>query len=53
MTQAQSYQTYEVTLSSGVTFIVAPNSERAAWSALELSVDSGHTLLNVRLADDW
>lgn len=46
-------QTYEVTLTSGVWYILAPNSEAAAWSALELSKEDSSELLNVRLEDEW
>lgn len=46
-------KTYEITLESGVWYILAPNSEAAAWSALELSKDIPSKLLNVRLSDEW
>lgn len=48
-----SVSTYEVTLSSGVRYILAPNSEQAAWSALELSLERNDKLINVRLTDEW
>ena len=44
---------YEVTLTNGVWYLLAPNSEAAAWAALELSKDSGAELLNVKLSDQW
>ena len=48
-----SMKTYEVTLSSGVWYILAPNSEAAAWSALELSKEKMTDLLNVKQSDEW
>lgn len=44
---------YEVVLSSGSRYILAPNSEEAAWSALELSLERDDQLLNVKLRDEW
>jgi len=44
---------YEVTLSSGTRYILAPNSEDAAWSALELSHERNDELINVKLKDEW
>ena len=45
---------YHVTLSSGETiYILARNSEDAAWSALELAVDRDLYLVDVRLTDEW
>jgi hypothetical protein len=45
---------YEVTLSSGETmYILAANSEEAAWDALELSMDRHCKLTNVRRTDEW
>jgi hypothetical protein len=53
-------KTYEVTLSTadanqhqGTWYILAPNSEQAAWSALELSKEKQATLINVRVSDEW
>ena len=53
-------QTYEVTLSTadanqhqGTWYILAPDSEHAAWSALELSREHNATLINVKLNDEW
>ena len=45
---------YEVTLSSGETmYILAANSEEAAWDALELSMDRQCKLTNVRRTYEW
>ena len=44
---------YEVTLSSGTRYILAPDSEHAAWSALELSHERNDKLINVRQQDEW
>jgi len=44
---------YEVTLSSGVVHLLAPDSEQAAWNALELSRERNDELINVRQADEW
>ena len=45
---------YYVTLSSGETiYILAHDSEEAAWSALELAVDRDLYLVDVRLTDEW
>ena len=45
---------YNVTLSSGETvYILARNSEEAAWSALELAEDRTLELVDVRLTDEW
>lgn len=45
---------YHVCLSSGETlYILAHDSEEAAWSALELAVDRSLYLVDVRLADEW
>jgi hypothetical protein len=44
---------YEVTLSSGTIHLLAPDSEAAAWIALELSQERDDELLNVRQADEW
>jgi hypothetical protein len=51
------YQEYEVTLVDGeelwIEYVVAPNLEHAAWSALELSKNRDAQLKNVKLTDDW
>ena len=44
---------YEITLSSGVWYLLAPDSEQAAWTALELSRKRKDKLLNVRRSDEW
>ena len=45
---------YHVTLSSGETiYILARDSEEAAWSALELAEDRTLKLVDVRLTDEW
>lgn len=44
---------FEVTLSSGVMYLLAPNSEQAAWTALELSHERNSKLLNVRQQNEW
>jgi hypothetical protein len=44
---------YEVTLSSGVWYLLAPSSEQAAWTAQELSRERKDTLLNVKQTDEW
>jgi hypothetical protein len=44
---------YEVTLRSGTMHLLAPDSESAAWMALELSHERDDELLNVKQADEW
>jgi hypothetical protein len=45
---------YNVTLSSGETiYILARDSEEAAWHALELAEDRTLKLVDVRLTDEW
>lgn len=44
---------YEVTLRSGTMHLLAPDSESAAWQALELSQERNDELINVRLSDEW
>lgn len=49
-----SLREYNVTLSSGeILYILAANSEEAAWHALELSEDREAQLQDVRLIDEW
>ena len=49
-----SLREYNVTLSSGETiYILARNSEEAAWHALELAGDRSLKLVDVRLTDEW
>lgn len=48
------FSEYNVTLSSGESFfILAANSEDAAWTALELSEDRQCKLINVMLTHEW
>jgi hypothetical protein len=44
---------YEITLGSGVWYLLAPSSEAAAWTALELSKERNDELLNVKQTDEW
>ncbi|WJZ48598.1 hypothetical protein [Synechococcus phage DSL-LC07] len=44
---------YEITLTSGVWYLLAPNSEQAAWTALELSKKRNDQLLNVKQTEEW
>jgi hypothetical protein len=44
---------YAVTLGSGTMHLLAPDSESAAWMALELSQERNDELINVRLHDEW
>ena len=44
---------FEVTLGSGTLHLLAPDSESAAWMALELSHERDDELVNVRQADEW
>jgi hypothetical protein len=44
---------FEVTLRSGTMHLLAPDSESAAWMALELSRERDDELVNVRQADEW
>lgn len=53
MVHNHSAKVYEVRLSSGTRYILAPNSEDAAWSALELSQERNDQLINVQLQDEW
>lgn len=43
-----NHRTYAVVLSTGTEYILAPDSEHAAWQALELSTDRDVKLLDVR-----
>lgn len=53
----QRHDEYEVQLTDGkdlyTSYVIAPDSERAAWIALELSIDRDMTLHNVRMTDEW
>jgi hypothetical protein len=44
---------YEVILRSGTMHLLAPDSESAAWMALELSRERNDELIDVRQADEW
>ena len=44
---------YEITLGSGVWYLLAPDSESAAWTALELSRERNDKLVNVKQTDEW
>ena len=44
---------YEITLSSGVWYLLAPDSEQAAWNALELSHERNDQLINVKQSNEW
>ena len=52
------YQEYIVTMIDSVEnvlieYVLAPDAERAAWQALELSSQRDLTLKDVRLCDEW
>jgi len=50
----KGYKLYDVVLSvSGVTTLLARDSEHAAWSALELSLDREEKLIDVRRTYEW
>ena len=49
----QGLREFEITLSSGVWYLLAPDSEQAAWRALELSRERNDQLLNVKQTDEW
>jgi len=52
--QSPRLHEYNVTLSSGeVMYILAANSEEAAWDALELSMDRQCKLTDVRRTYEW
>lgn len=53
MVHTHSLREYEVTLRSGVWYLLAPDSESAAWRALELSRERNDQLLNVKQQDEW
>ena len=52
-TTNQRLREYEITLRSGVWYLLAPDSEQAAWRALELSRERNDQLLNVKQTDEW
>ena len=52
------YDEYEVRMTDDVgnirlEYVLAPDSERAAWQALELSNQRDCTLKDVRMIDEW
>ena len=52
------FDEYEVKLINDVgdvfiEYVLAPDSERAAWQALELSSQRNCTLKDVRMCDEW
>jgi hypothetical protein len=53
----QKMDEYEVQLKYGeelfTEYVLAPDSEHAAWAALELSTNRNMTLHNVRMIDEW
>ena len=53
MIPAQPTRLYDVTLRSGTISLLAPDSESAAWMALELSFERDDELIDVRQADEW
>jgi hypothetical protein len=52
-TTYQGLREFEITLRSGVWYLLAPDSEQAAWRALELSRERNDQLLNVKQTDEW
>jgi hypothetical protein len=46
-------QNFIVVLSSGVFKITAANSESAAWSAKELSINENSELIDVYYEEEW
>ena len=51
------WKEYRVTLQEGeelnTMYLLAPSSEEAAWSALELSTDRNAILKNITRTDEW
>ena len=51
------FNTYAVLMDNGeditTEYVLARNSECAAWQALELSIHRNSTLKDVRLVDEW
>ena len=43
---------FKIVLSSGVEYVLAPDSEHAAWQALELSTERNVALIDVRPHND-
>ena len=44
---------YKITLTSGDYYILAHDSESAAWVGLELSKERDDQLINVQLSPEW
>ena len=53
MIPPQPPKLYDVTLRSGTISLLAPDSESAAWMALELSFERNDVLIDVKQADEW
>lgn len=53
MIPPQPPRLYDVTLRSGTISLLAPDSESAAWMALELSFERNDVLIDVKQADEW
>ena len=52
------YDEYEVRMADSVgnvrvEYVLAPDAERAAWQAMELSSQRDCTLKDVRMCDEW
>ena len=47
------FKEYEVTLTSGIWYLIAKDVEAAAWAALDLAQQASEELINVRLAEEW
>ena len=53
-TTGTPFKLFDVVLSvSGLTTVLARDKERAAWQALELSLDREEKLIDVRQCDEW
>lgn len=48
-----NHRVFAVVLSTGTEYIMAPDSEHAAWQALELSNDRNVKLIDVRPHNDF
>ena len=53
MIPPQPPKLYDVKLRSGTISLLAPDSESAAWMAMELSSERNDVLLDVKQADEW
>jgi hypothetical protein len=47
------FKEYEITLTSGTYYLIAKDSESAAYTALDLSVERGDELIDVKLTPEW